>query len=359
VGALFVCVSLSIVYGSSVSTIRSPPALLPSGARGHECENPRFASHTLKLAHEMPVVALLGKSDAMNVFEASEIIKVDDYYYVVSDDVPVLGRIDMDLSFFDKDNMYIYERRTSETPAPLNGDEGGYEALFHDRAQNVFYGVVEATKLVAETSQNFHAIVDELKIDGQHYVKYASCPTDFEFTSGNKGIEGAIRVQKNNTNEFYFLGLCEGNFCSGGAKGRTPGNGRLIVFQKELNVMLHGTTFKCVWQMQKMINLPSSITFIDYSSIAISGNRLAIISQESSQLWVGHLDLNTLEVLDDGKIYDFPRNDACEIVYCNLEGIDWINENMLIATSDQMKGGGDQNFRCLARDQSVHVFVLP
>ena len=36
-----------------------------------------------------------------------------------------------------------------------------------------------------------------------------------------------------------------------------------------------------------------------------------------------------------------------------------LGEEMLVAVSDKMKGKGRQPFRCLAKDQSIHVFVLP
>jgi hypothetical protein len=29
----------------------------------------------------------------------------------------------------------------------------------------------------------------------------------------------------------YLLGMCEGNYCEGGSRGREPGNGRIIVSQ--------------------------------------------------------------------------------------------------------------------------------
>jgi len=65
-----------------------------------------------------------------------------------------------------------------------------------------------------------------------------------------------------------------------------------------------------------------------------------------------------MEVMNEGKIYDFPRNDMCEIVYCNIEGVDWLTDDILVAISDQMKTS-DQSFRCATKDQSVHVFAIP
>jgi hypothetical protein len=60
-----------------------------------------------------------------------------------------------------------------------------------------------------------------------------------------------------------------------------------------------------------------------------------------------------------GKVFDFPKNDNCETIYCNIEGVHWLNDDMIMAVSDKMKGRGKQDFICHDKDQSVHVFVLP
>jgi hypothetical protein len=53
------------------------------------------------------------------------------------------------------------------------------------------------------------------------------------------------------------------------------------------------------------------------------------------------------------------KNVNCEKVYCNIEGVEWLNDEMIVAVSDKMKGKGKQDFVCFDKDQSVHVFVLP
>jgi len=74
----------------------------------------------------------------------------------------------------------------------------------------------------------------------------------------------------------------------------------------------------------------------------------------------GLWDVNAMEFdLDTGSTYDFPKNDRCETIYCNIEGIEWLNDEMIVAVSDKMKGKGKQDFLCFDKDQSVHVFVLP
>ena len=77
----------------------------------------------------------------------------------------------------------------------------------------------------------------------------------------------------------YLLGLCEGNRCQGGAAGRVPGGGRIHVFQRGRH---H-------WDRVAKIRLPETVLFVDYSGIAVNGDRIAVVSQVSSALWVGNL----------------------------------------------------------------------
>ena len=44
------------------------------------------------------------------------------------------------------------------------------------------------------------------------------------------------------------------------------------------------------------------------------------------------------------KMYDFPKSNQCQTVYCNIEGITFINDNMIMAVSDQMKKKGKQPY---------------
>ena len=60
-----------------------------------------------------------------------------------------------------------------------------------------------------------------------------------------------------------------------------------------------------------------------------------------------------------GKVLQFPKSEDCHTVYCNIEGIHWINEEMLLGVSDEMKGRGKQDYRCFEKDQAIHAFVLP
>src|SRR5262249_17499125 len=101
---------------------------------------------------------------------------------------------------------------------------------------------------------------------------------DCPFKSSNKGFEAVVHIGRQG--EDYLLALCEGNKGKGGAKGRTPGGGRVQVFHKT----------RKNWRHCRAIPLPSSLPFVDYSGMSIDDGRVAIVSQVNSMLWVGQLN---------------------------------------------------------------------
>ena len=89
----------------------------------------------------------------------------------------------------------------------------------------------------------------------------------------------------------------------------------------------------------------------------MSGERVAVVSQESSALWVGRLSPSTWEVVDDGVVYLFPRTRHGQIRYGTVEGVSWLDEQTLAVVSDRAKPGQPRRMR--ATDQSVHIVALP
>ncbi len=85
----------------------------------------------------------------------------------------------------------------------------------------------------------------------------------------------------------FLLGLCDGNHCAGGQHGRDRGNGRIIVSR-----MKEDST-RCAWVPEKVISIPATAAFTQYSGIAIRSNRMLIASQ------VGILAFNCLSDLSD------------------------------------------------------------
>jgi hypothetical protein len=142
---------------------------------------------------------------------------------------------------------------------------------------------------------------------------------EFPLEGLNKGLEGLTCVHRQDRT--WLLGLCEGNRCRDGAEGRRPGGGRIQVFGRG----------RRHWHRAATIRLPSTLPFQDFSSLAVAGDRLAVLSQESSALWVGHLRPSSWELADQGVV--------------------WV--------SDRAKRDGRQDDRCRAKDQSIHVFTIP
>ena len=317
----------------------------------HQCDDGGYSKRTLKLAYELPFASLFRDTKGQKKYEASSVIVVDDNAYAVCDSSWAISKFGSQLQPFAAGNIQI-----GDPSREL--DDSGYEALLHE--DGVFYVVRES---ILHEDETYHAIIEELVLGGGDYSIGQICTCEFGFEGDSKGFEGAVAVHDLN-NEMVVLGLCEGNYCSELHKN-DKGNGRMVAMRREM--LADGS---CQWKTIRMIEIPSSAYFRDYSAIALSEDgRAAISSQEESQIWLGKLlgqqpgglwDIDAMEFsTEDVQVYDFPKNDQCQTVYCNIEGIHWINEEMVMAVSDKMKSKGKQDFRCFEKDQSVHVFVLP
>jgi hypothetical protein len=111
------------------------------------------------------------------------------------------------------------------------------------------------------------------------------------------------------------------------------------------------------WERVDKIRLPETVLFEDYSGIAVAGDRIAVVSQASSALWLGHLAPGSWQVTDEGTSYALPRDADGNIVYGTAEGVSWITPDQVVMVSDKAKS--DQDPRCRAKDQSIHVFRIP
>ena len=165
----------------------------------------------------------------------------------------------------------------------------------------------------------------------------------------------------------YILALCEGNHCSKEKKKKKDiGNIRVVIMKKRDS---DDRDNGCHWETVRVVIIPESAAFLDYSAIDItSSGRVAIASQEDSSVWLGHasgisdgvIDPDAFEFSDfKSSVLLFPWGGGCHTVYCNIEGIHFINDEMLMAVSDKMKSEGRQDFRCQEKDQSIHTFVIP
>eukprot|EP01013_Petalomonas_cantuscygni_P002400 TRINITY_DN12455_c0_g1_i1.p1 TRINITY_DN12455_c0_g1~~TRINITY_DN12455_c0_g1_i1.p1 ORF type:complete len:483 (-),score=92.48 TRINITY_DN12455_c0_g1_i1:270-1661(-) len=373
------------------------------------CDAPDFTKKTLKPAFSpRPFAGLFRNLKGQRKFEASDVVRVTrhgvEQYFVVFDNLFSIGRVAHSVTIHDDANRLF----------GLPGADSGYEAIVYDnltdhflvtiealaprRAMTVHLGNPQQTSTTTDLSEGalaltraspsegppFFAVVRELVIPVEGDVPVsavqASCPVSYAFSHGNKGFEGMILQRVGRApGEVYLLALCEGNFCTGGKRGRTSGNGRLVVLRYQDQPQggaqspreLRGAS--CLWVPVTELELPKTADFQDYSAISQhpmpDGTALlAIASQENAAIWVGEADFRSKDPRDwkigdgrggGGEVLHLPRDGECRVTNCNLEGIHWVGRNMLAGVSDKMKSGGRQDFRCLSSDQSMQMFVLP
>lgn len=284
----------------------------------------------LELLQEAKLADLLGEELGARL-EASGVLAKDGRFYVIFDNSPDIARIGGGLSREDAGNGLI-----GQEP----GRAAGYEDIAHDRAEGRFYVLAEA---VPHPGGGFMAKVRE---HDERLGYLSDAWLDFPLDRPNKGLEGLTCVHR--AGRTYLLGLCEGNRCRAGAEGRRPGGGRIQVFARG----------RRQWDRIGTIRLPESLWFEDYSSLAVADDRVAVVSQASSALWVGRLAASGWKLAGDGTTYGFPLDGDGRTVYCTVEGVSWVAADRVVVVSDKAKAGS-QHKRCRAKDQSIHVFALP
>ncbi|KAK9824334.1 hypothetical protein WJX72_009522 [[Myrmecia] bisecta] len=328
------------VQGSwTASVLRSLYGQHADVSRRSICEEAGWRDKSLKLVREIPFAGLFADLQNITKFEASGLEQLDGKFYVVFDSLRSLGYIDDQFQFRAKENRLIGEA----------GEESQWEGITYRPDTGNFLLIQESHSHNGST----HPLAEEVKVakDLSSYEVVNRCRVDFELSHENKGLE-SIHFHDKGDKGKYLLGLCEGNHCVGGHRGRDPGNGLMIVSKQK------DDPDNCTWAVDKKVKVPETAYFTDYSGMAFDGDRIGITSQEDSAIWVGTFDFDKMEFTDDpGEVYHFPRDSHCDMVYCNIEGIKWLDRMRIIVTSDRAKA--DQPYQCVAKDQSVHVFVLP
>ena len=285
---------------------------------------------SLVLIQETKLWRLLPGCDAGSRLEASGVFAHEGHVHVIFDNMPAIATLDANLAVT-PDNRLV---------GRTEGVLGFEDITYNDRIQR-YYTLVEA---LPHPDGGFRPQIEEYT-DGFDYLE--TCWVDLTFEQENKGLEGIVYLPRNGRD--FVLGLCEGNMCQGGKAGRLPGGGRIHVLEKQGDV----------WKSAAVIALPASLAFEDYASLAVRGERLAVASQCSSELWVGELHPDTWEVVGEGDVYRFPRSKKKgRVKYCTVEGISWLDDTTFVAVSDRIKAG-EHPPKCEKRDQSIHIFRLP
>ena len=289
----------------------------------------RHSDPVMILVAERKLADLIPPPTPDGVLEASGVIAKGADYYVIFDNIRRIARIHRGLEPGSKRHSWFGRRREGE----------GYEDIAFSRYTRRFYLLIEGEK---HPDGTYKALIDECD-EAAHYKRRRW--VDFAFEQRNTGFEGLSAVRWRGQD--FLLALCEGNRCRAGRAGRKPGGGRIHVLQ------CSGT----LWRPVARIKLPRSVRFEDYSAVALRGNRIAVISQQSSKLWIGRLRFGEWTIANEGRIYDFPRTKKGKIKYRTLEGLCWLTDRSFVCVSDLTKGAYPK--RCSKTDQSIHVFKLP
>ena len=289
---------------------------------------PKHAIQALTLVLEQKVFELLPGCTASTRLEASGVEIVDDRLLIVMDNLEQVASIP-----FQRDPLTLGKGR-------FVGQQGvnGYEDIAYDPVDGRLF-------LLREAVPQGNAFAGEVIEVNDKFERISRTVLDFVLEDENKGFEGLVWTRR--AGRTWLLALCEGNFCASGKKGRTPGGGRIQAFAQDSGG----------WIRVRHIPLPEDLPFEDYSALAMSGDRVGVVSQESSLLWVGDLSPDGWDWVTHGDLYQFPRTKKGTLRYCTVEGLAWLGPRRVVAVSDKSKR--DQPPEAEQKDQSVHVFDLP
>lgn len=288
-----------------------------------------MAPRTLKLVTERKLALFVPPPPESAVLEASGVVAMGDSFYVIFDNIRRIARIDRRLLPRSNKNGWLGR--------PREGD--GYEDIAYSPHLRRFYLLIEAEK---HPDGNYKSQIDECDESGKYQRRRW---VDVPFDKRNTGFEG-LSVARSNEKD-YLLALCEGNRCRAGRRGRKGGGGRIHVLQKTATV----------WQPVHRIKLPSTLDFEDYSAVALRGDRIAVVSQRSSRLWIGRLRISDWTIVGDGRTFDFPRTRKGKRLYCTVEGLSWLSDDTFVAVSDLPKRKDPG--RCGRKGEAIHIFRVP
>lgn len=208
----------------------------------------------------------------------------------------------------------------------------GYEGITFNPISNKFLIVQESEKF----QNKFIPVIHEFNQDFDFSDSY---DIDFSLKKENKGAEGITYIKVKN--ESYILLLFEK---PNTINQNTNEIGNILVLKKKNNY----------YEEITYIPLPKTLSFDDFSDISWSGSKIAILSQESSALWIGEFN-EDWTWKNSGTTYFFPKIDG-EYLYCNLEGISWINDNTIVLVSDTSKK--KQPSVCREKSEMIHIWKL-
>jgi len=275
----------------------------------------------LKPVAETKIASVLKRAGER--FEASAVFAKDGQYHVLFDNRRDVAVISSDL--------------TTARLLPIKTTWRGadYEGLSYVASRKRFFAVIEAERVAAQT---FRARLIEFDTTYREQGTWSLTP---DLANPGKGMEGLAHVVRGK--KLYLLALLEGNHGVGGKKGKEKGNGRVRVYEQTAAGWSHKTT----------LHLPPTAKLSDYAGIDVLGDRIAVVSQKTSKVWIGKLSRSGWKVKGKGVLYRLPRPGKVKI-YESLEGVSWVTPRRLVLVSD-----GARSRDGLAKSESIHLVDLP
>ena len=225
------------------------------------CHTKEYRAYTLKLIKEAAFSGLFQDVRNQTKFEGSDVAVVNESYYVVFDSSMSLGYFDSYFHFRGESNKLIGDRlKESQYEGIAYVPENDTFLLLHESLPTRRGdGGDTATTGKDNDGQMFKPYTSTGKIhtDMSGYDVVETCRVEFELTHENKGFE-AIAYAGVKDGVSYMLGLCEGNYCVGGKKGKKPGHGKIVMTKKSVD-----DKGDCVWEPVKVIDIPKSADFVD------------------------------------------------------------------------------------------------
>lgn len=286
-----------------------------------------------KTINEQKLQALLENiedKETKKRLEASGVVVVDGDYIVVFDEMHGIARIPGAGSGGFKKGKLLGSQKSRE----------GYEAIAYDTQAKCFYALVENAPFEGGGYRpRVQVLNNELIPVGDSVQLPLSMPLDN--IDPNKGLEGATVVYRDDRT--FLFGLCEGRGCNSDDTKNADGSGIIQVFEKTTEG----------WGYVGPLFLPEEVDFRDFSDLAIHDGHVAVVSQLSSKLWLGKISsVGDFWELAHGEIYRFPRKKK-KTLYCNIEGVDWVNDSQLVMVSDMAS-----STRCKKKQMMIHLFDL-
>lgn len=317
--SLALCASLALIQGCASTASDSE-----SEEGTAEAEQ---AITTLIPAVSQKICSIMGTS-ANGEYEASGVQLVGSDLYVVFDSKNKVAKIPVTLG----------SGTGTYTPGLLSSTNQ-YEAITYDSHNTTHFYVMQELN---------PPVVVQLDGTGSAQNETYQTVSMASFGSNNHWMEGLAWLRRNNTD--YLLALCQNGNCEANGAGKA---GTMRVLTQS------GSSW--VWQNNQVLQLCSSSgcpngPFAGYSDVALwsypdGSAKVAIVSRDSKQLWVGMLSASSWS-LSTGTIYNLPAG------YNWVEGVTFLNEVQLAMVSDS---DGVTTGSCLdgTTDESVHYFNLP